>query len=96
MPPGPPPKLSVSAPLSIPLLGGVTLLAASVGGLFHFKQPGNVALWQILLKKSFSVGGRNFLAPLMRFARGDVEGPHRSHSKAIIDPSYLSYGACSG
>jgi hypothetical protein len=45
MPPDPHPKLSVSAPLSIPLLGGVTLLVASVGGLFHFKQPDDVAFW---------------------------------------------------
>jgi hypothetical protein len=66
-------------------------LAASVGGLFHFKQPGNVALWQILLKKSFSVGGRNFLAPLMRFARGDVRD-HIDSLKSDHRPSYLSYG----
>lgn len=47
MPPGSPSEASVSAPLSIPLLGGVTLLAASIGGLSHFKQPGYVAYWPI-------------------------------------------------
>jgi hypothetical protein len=43
-------------------------LASSVGGLFHFKQPDDVAYWQIVLKKSFSPDERNFLGPLMRFA----------------------------
>ena len=30
------------------------------------------AFWQIVLKKSFSPDERNFLGPLMRFARGNV------------------------
>jgi hypothetical protein len=30
-----------------------------------------------VLQKSFSGDERNFLGPLMRFARGDVKDPHR-------------------
>jgi hypothetical protein len=30
-----------------PYWAGLLLLAASVGSLFHFKQPGNVALWHV-------------------------------------------------
>ena len=41
----------------------------------------------ILLKKSFSVGGRNFLAPLARFARGDVRDHIVSHENDH-QPSY--------
>jgi hypothetical protein len=44
------------------------------------------------LKKSFSVGGRNFLAPLVRFARGDVRDHIVSH-KNDHQPSYPRYRA---
>jgi hypothetical protein len=40
----------------------------SVGGLATL----DVALWQILLQKSFWGGERKFLEPLMRFMRDDV------------------------
>src|SRR6266404_8593814 len=36
----------------------------------------NVRCWPIVLQKSFLAGDGNFLEPLMRFARGDVRGPH--------------------
>jgi hypothetical protein len=35
------------------------------------------AVEAIVLQKSFWADQRNFLGPLMRFARGDVRGPHR-------------------
>jgi hypothetical protein len=46
----------------------------------------------IVLKKSFSVGGQNFLAPLVRFARGDVRDHIVSHQNDH-QPSYLRYRA---
>ena len=41
----------------------------------------NGGFWQILLKKSFGGGERNFLKPLMRFVRGDARGPRRISEK---------------
>jgi hypothetical protein len=32
----------------------------------------NIRFWEILLQKSFWGGERKLLAPMMRFARGDV------------------------
>jgi hypothetical protein len=49
-------------------------------------------LWQILLQKSFSPDARNFLGPLMRFARGDV-GDLIISSKNHHRLSYRRYGA---
>ena len=42
----------------------------------------------IVLKKSFLGDERNFLGPLMRFARGDVRDHIVSH-KIDHEPSYL-------
>jgi hypothetical protein len=48
--------------------------------------------WRIVLKKSFLGDARNFLEPLMRFARGDVRDLVVSHE---IDqgPSYRRHEA---
>ena len=44
-----------------------------------------------MLKKSFSVDERNFLGPLMRFARADVRD-HIVSRKNEEGPSHWSYG----
>jgi hypothetical protein len=51
-----------------------------------------VAYWQIVLKKSFSPDERNFLEPLMRFARGDVRD-HIISRRNDHGPSCRRYGA---
>ena len=50
----------------------------------------HVCSWQILLKKSFLADERNFSAPLVRPARGDVRD-HIDSYKSDRRSSYLSY-----
>jgi hypothetical protein len=45
--------------------------------------PIEVCCWQILLQKSFWGDGQDFPGPLMRFARGLYEGPHRFAQKRL-------------
>jgi hypothetical protein len=49
-----------------------------------------VSFWPIVLKRSFLGDERNFLRPLMRFARGDVRAHIVSH-KNDHGPSYQRY-----
>jgi hypothetical protein len=55
-------------------------------------QQHHVRLWQILLKKSFEGDQRNFLGPLMRFARRDVRD-HIAFQKNNHGASYPRYRA---
>jgi hypothetical protein len=41
----------------------------------------NVRLGSLVLKKSFGGDDQNFSGLLMRFARGDMRGPHRFTQK---------------
>ena len=51
----------------------------------------NDCSWRVVLKKSFWGDERNFLGPLMRFARGDVRDHIVSH-KNDYGASYERYG----
>lgn len=55
-------------------------------------QLANDRSWRIVLKKSFLGDARNFLEPLMRFARGDVRDLIVSH-KIDQGPSYRRHEA---
>jgi hypothetical protein len=63
-------------------------LAASLSSSEAF----DVAYWQIVLQKSFWADQRKFVGPLMRFARGDLRGPHRL-SQNRPRTSYRRYSA---
>jgi len=52
----------------------------------------NGRCWQIVLQKSFSHDERNFLGPLMRFARGNVRD-HIAYQKNGHGASYRRYRA---
>jgi len=81
MPPGAPPKLSVSTPLSIPLLGGVTFIGRLSWRPLSFPAAGQCRPLADTVEKVFFGWWTKFSSAADAFRARRREGPHRFTQK---------------